>query len=64
MKDGDKTLEELKAERDRALMHVVGTSYWTQRVKELNAEIERRERNRELCKKEMTGRLSTKHLKR
>lgn len=35
-----KTLEELVAERDAALRHVVGTSYWHQRVLELNKEIE------------------------
>lgn len=35
-----KTLEELIAERDAALRHVVGTSYWHQRVLELNKEIE------------------------
>lgn len=35
-----RTLEELIAERDAALRHVVGTSYWHQRVLELNKEIE------------------------
>ena len=35
-----KTVEELIAERDAALSHVVGTSYWHQRVLELNKEIE------------------------
>lgn len=35
-----KALEELIAERDAALRHVVGTSYWHQRVLELNKEIE------------------------
>lgn len=41
-----KTLEELIAERDAALRHVVGTSYWHQRVLELNKKIEEVQRVR------------------
>ena len=33
--DRKTTLDELKEERDKALWHVVGTSYWNEKAQEL-----------------------------